>query len=226
MKVYFICGLAADSRVFRHIHLPQGYEPVYLDWIRPEKDELLADYALRLAQNIEANERFSLIGLSMGGMIATEIAKKFNPVSTILISSIPTSEHLPKYYRVAATLRLQNLLPISFIQKAAVLKRFFTTETGEDKWMLKDMIRKSDPYFIRWAMNAVLGWENKEVPGHLVQIHGSKDAILPKRNTNPTHVIKSGGHLMVITRAKEINEILNEVLCAPKAEEVEQGVSS
>jgi pimeloyl-ACP methyl ester carboxylesterase len=78
--------------------------------------------------------------------------------------------------------------------------------------MLKDMIRKSEPYFIRWAMNAVLTWQNKEVPQPLFQIHGSKDAILPKRCTTPTHVINTGGHLMIMNRAEQINAILNEIL--------------
>ncbi len=212
MKVYFICGLAADSRVFKNIQLPVGHQPVYLDWIRPEKNESLSNYSLRLAKDIDAAEKFSLIGLSMGGMIAIEIAKHFKPVSTILISSVPSAEHLPKYYLVAAFMHLHQLIPISFIQKISVLKRLFSTETAEDKIMLKNMIRKSDPYFIRWAMNAVLTWENKELPQQLFQIHGGKDAILPRRYTKPTHIINSGGHLMIMNKAKEINAILNELL--------------
>ncbi len=212
MKVYFICGLAADSRVFKHIQLPVGHEPVYLNWIRPEKNESLSSYSLRLAKNIDPAEKFSLIGLSMGGMIAVEIAKHFKPASTILISSVPSAAHLPKYYRVAAFMHLHQLVPITLVQKISVLKRLFTTETAEDKIMLKDMIRKSEPYFIRWAMNAVLTWQNKEVPQPLFQIHGSKDAILPKRCTTPTHVINTGGHLMIMNRAEQINAILNEIL--------------
>jgi hypothetical protein len=37
MNVYFISGLAGDSRVFKHVRLPQGYEMVHLDWINPKK---------------------------------------------------------------------------------------------------------------------------------------------------------------------------------------------
>ncbi len=212
MKVYFICGLAADSRVFKHIQLPVGYEQVCLDWIRPEKGEPLSDYALRLAADIDTKQPFALVGLSMGGMIAVEIAKRLKPATTILISSIPSAAHLPKYYRLASRLHLHQLIPITVIQKASVLKRAFTTETTEDKVMLKDMIRKSDPYFIRWAMEAVLTWKNTEVPEGVVQIHGGRDAILPKRYTKPTYIIDSGGHLMIMNRAEEINEILKEVL--------------
>ena len=54
MKVYFISGLAADKRIFKNLRLPEGFEPVYLDWISPLKDESLRDYALRLAKKIDA----------------------------------------------------------------------------------------------------------------------------------------------------------------------------
>src|SRR6266487_4519719 len=98
MKVYFISGLAADKRVFKHIQLPPGFEAVHLDWISPQKDESLANYALRLADNINRNEPFALVGLSFGGMLATEIAKRYHPAATILISSVPVSTQLPGYY--------------------------------------------------------------------------------------------------------------------------------
>ncbi len=217
MKVYFICGLAADSRVFKHITLPSHHQPVYLDWISPQENESLTSYAIRLAKDINTNEEFSLIGLSMGGMVAIEIAKKFLPAFTILISSIPTSDHLPKYYRVAGSLNLHHLIPIALLQRAAVLKRSFTSETSEDKEMLKDMIRKSDPIFIRWAMSAVLNWQNKNIPKNLFQIHGERDAILPHRYTTPTYTILTGGHLMIMNHAPELNKILRKILTIEKA---------
>ena len=77
MKAYFIPGLAADKRVFRHIQLPGNFTPVFLEWIAPIKDETLPQYAYRLAEQIEINEPFIIIGLSFGGMLAVEIAKKY-----------------------------------------------------------------------------------------------------------------------------------------------------
>lgn len=212
MKVYFISGLAADQSVFRHIRLPEGCEAVHLEWIQPLPGETLAGYALRLAQRIDPSEPFALVGLSMGGMLAVEIAKKHQPLSTILISSIPCMQHLPGYLRLAGVLRLHRIVPIGLIRHLAVLKRLFTTEAPEDKNILRSMIRRSDARFIRWAMHAILTWENREIPGRLVQIHGSRDEILPRRYTRPTHLVAQGGHLMVMSRPAEINRILGEVL--------------
>jgi len=215
VKVYFISGLAATGNIFRNIKLPQYCEAVYLDWIPPEKNESLPQYALRLSQKIDTSKPFSLMGLSFGGMLAVEIAKVLNPSCLILISSIPSFQHLPYYYKWAGKLRLHKIIPVSFIRSASVLKRFFTTETKEEKKMLKAMITNSDAHFIRWAINAILTWKNTEIPKNVLHIHGTKDGILPMRFTKPTHNIKKGGHLLVLSRAEEINKILAKVLANP-----------
>lgn len=215
MKAYFISGLGADSRVFRNIHLPSHYQAIYLDWIPPQKNESLPSYASRLSEKINEGEEFILIGLSFGGMLAVEIAKKLNPVQTILISSIPSSQHLPGYFRFASALRLHKIVPVSLLRSAALAKRLFTTETNEDKKMLRQMIRNCDARFIRWAMHAILNWKSEEVPANIVHVHGTKDEILPKRYTKPTHTIAGAGHMLVLNRANEVNKILGEILVRP-----------
>lgn len=212
MIVYFISGLGADSSIFKHIQLPHFCKPVYLDWIPPQPAETLPAYALRLATSIDTTNPFALIGLSFGGMLATEIAFSLKPVCVILISSIPTVQHLPNYFRLAAVLRLHKIIPIGLIRQASILKRLFTIETATDKKHLRAMIRKSDVQFIRWAMHAVLTWKNTAVPENLVHIHGTRDEVLPMRFTKPTHIVRGGGHLMVLTRANEINVIIDAVL--------------
>ena len=147
MKVYFISGLAADSRVFKYIQLPAHCEAVFLEWIKPMKNEPLKDYSLRLAEKIDTSEPFSIIGLSMGGMMASEIACRLNPLVTILISSVPSSKHLPFYFKAAGALKLQKAIPISLVKSAAVVKRLFTAETDEDKKMIRQIIKESDNFF-------------------------------------------------------------------------------
>lgn len=212
MNVYFISGLGADSRIFKNLKLPSNCKPVYLDWIKPKPNEPLANYAIRLSESIDASQPFSLIGLSLGGMIAVEIAKVHHPQNVILISSIPCIQCLPKYYRFGGFMRLHKIIPVYFFKKASFIKRFFTSETSNDKRLVREMIRNCDASFISWGMCAILNWNNKEVPQNLVHIHGSGDFILPKRFAKPTHVIHKGGHLMILNRAEEINCILRQVL--------------
>jgi pimeloyl-ACP methyl ester carboxylesterase len=212
LKVYFISGLGADARVFRHIRLPSGYEPVHLNWLPPGRKESLRSYALRMSEKIDAQEKFGIVGLSFGGMLAVEIAKLLQPGFIILISSIPCSGHLPPYYRLAGFLKLHRIIPMRLIRTASIFKRNFTKEKSDDKRMLTEMIRDSDPVLIRWALNAIITWKCTDPPGNFIHIHGTHDGILPCRYTRPTHKIHKGTHLMVLTKSREINRVLAEEL--------------
>ena len=212
MKVYFISGLAADSRVFKYIQLAEEHEIVHLNWIKPFADETLSSYAMRLAEKIDVSEPFALIGLSMGGMIAAEISQKYRPVKTILISSVPCSLHLPGYFKWAGRWKLHKVLPAGIFKMSSIVKRSFTNETREDKKLLRQIIRESDSHFVQWAMGAIITWKQEQIPSSYIHIHGTSDELLPAKYTQPTHLIKKGGHLLVMTRAEEVNVILKDAL--------------
>ena len=77
---------------------------------------------------------------------------------------------------------------------------------------MQQLIRDTDPAFVRWALGAIVNWDCKDFSGDYIHIHGSGDLILPMKYTKPTHIIKKAGHLMVLTQAIEINNILQAVL--------------
>jgi pimeloyl-ACP methyl ester carboxylesterase len=212
MKVYFISGLAADKRVFKYIQLPTGCEAIFLDWIAPEKEETLPSYALRLASKINTSEPFALIGLSFGGMLATEIAKVYKPAVTILISSVPVSKDLPGYFRLAGKMGLHKIVPVSLLKSSAATKRFFTREKNADKKLLWEIIHESDAGLIRWSVDAIMNWQNDVVPQPVWHIHGTRDEILPVRFTHPTHTIPKHGHMLVMTASGMVNDLLAEAL--------------
>jgi pimeloyl-ACP methyl ester carboxylesterase len=211
-KVYFISGLGADRRVFNRIEVPGFCEPVYLDWISPMENESLQSYAERLGENINSIQPFALVGLSLGGMIASEIASRLSPVITILISSAPVSDQLPGYFRKLYSVHLSKVLPISLLKSLAILRWLVSTENEEDKYILKQIIKDSDPIFIRWALEAIPNWKKEKLPTPFIHIHGTMDKVLPIRFTKATHIIRDGGHIMVLNRAAEINLILQKTL--------------
>ncbi|MBS1741585.1 MAG: alpha/beta hydrolase [Bacteroidetes bacterium] len=226
MKVYFISGMGADSRVFKHIHLPGGFTIKHLEWIPFRKNDSLEAYSLRLAAAIKPGEKFALLGLSMGGMMAAEITKQFCaagncPVVTILISSVPAHSHLPSYFRLSKYLPLHKLIPVRFLKSASILNRLFTSDNEADRKVLYQVINESDPMFIKWAMGAVLHWKNDSIPARLVQIHGTKDKVLPLRFTKPTHIIKNGNHMMIMNRAKELNALIAAALLQAQQEMIQ-----
>ncbi|MGB4770461.1 MAG: alpha/beta hydrolase [Chitinophagaceae bacterium] len=213
MKVYLIPGLAADERVFRHIRLPEGYDPQILQWVSPEPNEPLASYAMKLAEQIDRSTPFILIGLSFGGMLATEMAKRMQPQKTILISSVPHSSQLPAYYRWAWRMGVQYIMTPTIIKSGVMIKRLLTAEDPEDKKIIQEMARDMDPEFVRWAMWTIVHWQTTEGrQPECVHIHGTADGILPCRFTRPTHRIPKAGHLMIFNQADRINNLLKEIL--------------
>jgi pimeloyl-ACP methyl ester carboxylesterase len=204
--------MGADHRVFKYLQLPEGYEPSYIQWIPPLKKESLRDYAYRLTQQIETTQPFVIAGVSLGGMLAVEIAKRITPVSTILISSVPVSTHLPKYYRLAGALGLGKLIPATLLKSAAILKHSLMMYPAEKRRLMRQVIWSSDDRFIRWALNAVLEWDNKDIPSPLFHIHGTRDETLPGAMTTPTHIVQKGGHMLLVSRPETVNQFLRDVL--------------
>ncbi|MCA0398047.1 MAG: alpha/beta hydrolase [Bacteroidetes bacterium] len=214
MKVYFIPGLGADKRVFKNIRLSAPNEMICLEWIDPLPGENLTAYALRLAEKIDTAAPWSLVGLSFGGMLAAEISARLQPAKTILISSIASPQQLPPYFKAVAPLGLQKILPVALFKQASIAKRVFSTETAEDKALLRQIIDDSDPAFIKWALGAILRWKTTQPAPPMIHIHGDSDFLLPVRYVQPTFRIKKAGHLLVMNHAEEVNKILREVFAA------------
>jgi pimeloyl-ACP methyl ester carboxylesterase len=212
LKVYFISGLGADKKAFQKIKLPPGFSSVHLDWIPPEKNESLSSYALRFSERIIRDEPFVLIGLSFGGMLASEIARIRKPVKTIIISSLATAGELPWYFKRAGKLGLHKAIPVNFFKAATLLNHVTGAGTPEDKAIIYHYVKNASPEFIRWSLHAIINWnQNEKLPG-IIHLHGDNDLLLPVKYTHPDFVVKNGGHLMIFNHADEVNKILNEVL--------------
>ena len=214
MKAYFISGLGADKKAFQKIKLPAGYEPVFLEWIPPQKNESLCDYARRFSSLIKNDDAFILIGLSFGGMLASEIARLRRPMKTIIISSLASSNELPWYFKSAGKVGLHKAVPIKFLKAGSILKNFLGVRSREDKAIIYNYARSADPALVRWSLDAIVNWNQPDrLPG-IVHLHGSSDRMLPIKYTHPDYIIKDGGHLMIFNKADEVNRILQQVLGA------------
>jgi pimeloyl-ACP methyl ester carboxylesterase len=212
VKVYFISGLGADQRAFYKIKLPRGYQSVYLDWIRPLANEGFADYAKRFSQSISRDEEFVLVGLSFGGMLASEVAKIVSPKKLIIISSLSSYKELPWYFKLAGKLGIHRIISPSLYKRATMMNRFMGAGNKEMKSIVYSYVNNIDPAFIRWSLNVIVHWSHTERLSDLVHIHGSKDHLLPYRYVQADYMIKNGGHLMVMNKADEVNSVLQEVL--------------
>jgi pimeloyl-ACP methyl ester carboxylesterase len=198
--------------VFRNLTFGAATKIHYLDWIPPKPKESLRAYALRLAEGIDRSFPFAIIGLSFGGMLAIEIASVFHPQKTILISSIPTKKDLPWHFHLAGKMRINKLVPpIKLKSIPRFIASFFGVESKTDALFFQQLLNRTDPYFSKWAMDAILKWDRTERPARVVRIHGSMDRVLPIGHGKVDYVIRGGGHFMVFNRAEVISGILAEV---------------
>lgn len=211
-KAYFISGLGADKNVFKYIQLPGEYESHFIEWITPEPGEEVSHYADRLAKDIQPGDDFILIGLSFGGLIATEIARIKQPQKLIIISSMATAHDIPWYFQKAGKYKLQNHLPVRLFKIATLLNHMVGSKNKEEKAIVETFVKNADPGFIRWSLNAIVTWKQDTRFDGIVHIHGSKDHLLPFKYTKADHCVLNGGHLMVFNRAKDINGLLKNIL--------------
>lgn len=209
-KIYFISGLGADFRVFSFLDL-SFCEPVYVDWISPNKNESLESYALRLRETIK-EEHPAIVGISFGGMLATEMAKADPECKVVIISSIKTADQFPSLLRTLKYFPFYKWLPGGFIRASARIIKWFMAEKGkEQKKLLLQIIRDTDMRFVKWAIPAILNWRNKMEPGNVVHIHGTADRVLPLKKLNADHVIKSGTHAMPLYHFENISRLLKKI---------------
>ena len=210
--IYLISGLGADARVFQRLDF-KHFETRIIQWIDPKPNETLAGYALRLSMQIDTHKPI-LIGVSFGGMLAVEISQIIDCQKIILISSAKNSREIPSIYRLFGRLGLHRLIPVRLLKHANMLTYFFFgMKTKAEKELLKGILDATDPVFLKWAMDAIVHWQNEALVPGLVHLHGDNDRILPIKNISAADfTILNGGHLMTFCQASEINDKLDVLL--------------
>jgi len=211
-KVYFVSGLGADERVFRNLKLP-NVEVIHINWIKPSEEDTMTSYAAKLLVQIDVSIPVCILGLSFGGMLAVELGHLIADCQVVLLSSAVTASAIPLRYKLLGKWKVPNKVPFSIIRKAnAWTYYYFGIKRGQHKALLADILVHMDEYFFRWAIQAILTWENEKVPFNLTQIHGTKDKILPLVETSNLIKVKGGGHFMVLEEADLVTKVLKDIL--------------
>jgi pimeloyl-ACP methyl ester carboxylesterase len=154
-----------------------------------------------------------LMGLSFGGMLCTEIAKQIPVNKIIIISSIKSSKELPFWMRTVASLKLHKIVPLKSTRLTEPIQNKMLGVQSEDEKIMAANYRRSVglPY-TNWAVNQALNWKNDWQHPHTYHIHGDKDNMFPIKNIKADHIIKNGGHFMVMNHASEVSDCINAIL--------------
>ena len=213
-KIYCISGLGADEKAFAKLHV-QGYQLVHLPWLIPVKDETIDEYAERMSRNITDHNPV-IMGLSFGGIMGIEIAKKLAAVDkVILISSVKSYKEIPAWMKLAGKLKLNKIVPVkSYDILEPVQNHFIGATTQKEKEMVRTYRKNVSPEYLSWAVDKVLNWKNDWQPYPIYHIHGDADNIFPIKRIKADYVVKNAGHFMIMNKAGEVNKFLEKILIA------------
>ncbi len=212
--LYFMPGLGASSKIFEHLSLSEDlFEIYFLEWILPtHKKEPIADYAKRMCAFI-TYENPVLIGVSFGGLMVQEMSKYLKTSKIILISSVKSNREFSKLLHGFRKTRSYLLFPSQLLNKPAFLKCIFIGETLQKKRAQYDRyLSKRSPLYLDWAIYALLHWQQELPLSNTLHIQGTNDAIFPVKDIQNYIPVENGSHVMILTKAREISNLLTEHL--------------
>lgn len=213
MKIYQISGLGANQKAFDYLQINPDFETVYIPWLQPEKNESLEDYTKRMAEKINPDEEFILMGLSFGGIIVQEMNRFLNPKLNILISTIKNRDELPRFMKFSSRTKAHRLIPANFLTSEkgisyALFRKLYSSKMPD----LNEFFEFRDPYYLKWSIDKIVNWQNHVEVKNYIHFHGDKDPVFPFSKLNDAERISGGTHLMVMQKAKKLSEMINERL--------------
>jgi pimeloyl-ACP methyl ester carboxylesterase len=213
MDVYLLPGLGADHRLFGRLELP-GHALHYLD--RPEvpAGSTMADIARLLASRVNAQVPHALVGVSMGGMEAQELAALTHPRKVVLISSWKGPQEMPAHLKLLRGTHPERLLSKIFMQGSLPVIRWqMGVEKPDEVQLLDSFLQMTSLEQLRVQISACLHWEGpaQPVPG-LVHLHGDRDRLMPLSNIQGAQIVKGGGHFMVFSHGAEVSALVAKAL--------------
>ena len=194
--IYVLPGMGADGRMYGDAWRTLT-DCSFINWPVYDGEQSIAALALKVIaeQGIQSGD--VVVGTSLGGIVACEIANRVSLKRLVVISGAIRKEEIRGL--LAGIHPLIDLAPIKFVQKLA----------GILPSELARMFSQGDPAFMRDMCRAIFTWTglNDQKVG-LVRIHGKSDAIIPIP-ANVDHM-PPGGHLVAITHAKQCVQIVKK----------------
>ena len=213
MDLYLIPGSGADHRLFGKLDLSD--HPVhYLDYPTMPVGSSMKDFAKALAVQVDKSRPHVLIGASMGGMVAQELASLTKPVKVIIISSWKGPQEMPRHIRMLRGTHPERILTPTILKQTLPLVRWqMGVESPEDVALFDQLITVHDIDQLKGQIDACISWAGPAEPvKNLVHIHGDRDRLMPIANVKDARIITGESHFMVYSKAAEVGELLRSEL--------------
>ncbi len=187
--IHVLPGMGADHRMY-----PAPWQTLpgsrFHDWPDHAGEASITAVARRVIAEAGIADGDTLVGSSLGGIVACEIAGLRRLDRLFLLGSGKNRGEISGL--LAALHPLASLAPIDFLRRAA----------GKIPHDLAAMFHDSDPAFIRAMCQAVFDWpgldETRITP---LRIHGRHDHVFPL--PPGIDLVLEGGHVIATTHAVE-----------------------
>ena len=174
--------------------------------------DTLVSYAAKMAEGLPGDESSLLLGLSFGGMLATEICKIRPVKQLILVSSAKTHMELPDPGRLGRYIVEHKLIPPFCFSIPNRLLMALRGIVPINEKLSANSYTAINGRFMQWALKMVMEWRNTIYPANTIHIHGTMDIVIPGRNVQATHWVERGIHVMVFSRAREVSALIASIL--------------
>lgn len=208
--IYLFPGQGSDERLFDSLKFENSYKIVHIEYPVPEKGCSMTEYAKEISNQIDTTQNYIFIGVSLGGMIISELNESLSPKKSIIISSAKSRQELPFRYRFQRIIPLYKLVPPKLMLGGAkFLQPIVEPDRNINKATFKSMLSSKDPIYMKRTVSMIINWEREKINENLIHIHGTKDRTIPIRNVKADHIVKGGSHMMTLTQPSPINKILS-----------------
>ena len=189
--IHVLPGMGADERMYPGVWRELA-DCRFVRWPNYAGETSIRTLAERMVREGNIEDGDVIVGSSLGGIVACEIAKLRRLSALVLIGSATRKGEVSGLLRILSP--LIGFAPLEFIQRAA----------GKMPGELMQMFEASQADFIRAMCAAIFEWDglaDAEMATRILRIHGRSDRVIPL----PARVdlVLSGGHLIAMTHAAE-----------------------
>lgn len=214
IPLYFVPGLAASTKIFEFLRFnEEKYEVHKLEWLVPlSANESIEKYAKRMADFVK-HDNPVLLGVSFGGIMVQEMSKHLKTRAIFLISSVKTTNELPKRLKLIQKTKAYKLFPIKAVQNLTYFSDFMFGDFIHKRLKLyENYMTMTDEKYLKWAIYNVLHWKQDTPLPNTTQIHGTEDGVFPIKHIVKPIKVNGGTHVMILNRAKTISTIIDTKL--------------
>jgi len=192
--IHALPGMGADKRMFP-APWPELPDFAAHDWIRHSGEKTLAEVARSMCAACDIRDGDTLIGASLGGMVACEITKIRTIPTLYLAGSATRKEEVSAL--LTALHPLAQVAPIDWLRLLA----------GKIPLEAARMFSGVEASFVRAMCEAIFQWEGLDATETKVfRIHGANDHVIPPPAR--ADLLLDGGHLISITHASKCVEFI------------------